>query len=275
MRTILFLSLIGGIAAASFQVLADGTVALSDTPTPVQKTIQAQIGDGKMGDITNEADGEETLYDVDLTAKDGSERDFSVAQDGTLVSVEVNLNETPAPVQKTIRAELNGGDLDSIDKNVADTDVTYDVEGTGKDGKTRDFTVDDDGTLSSREVDLSETPDAVQKTIASRLNGDKVESIDENFDDDGKNFDVTISATKSFNVTADGALDSQQVALADVPPRVRMTIDARLGDGTVLRVDKSFEKEKNVFPYKVQGRKDGKPFNFSVAPRGRFLGMDD
>jgi hypothetical protein len=27
-------------------------------------------------------------------------------------------------------------------------------------------------------------------------------------------------------------------------------------------------------PYEVEGRKDGKTFDFSVGPRGRFLGMD-
>jgi hypothetical protein len=30
-----------------------------------------------------------------------------------------------------------------------------------------------------------------------------------------------------------------------------------------------------VFPFEVEGRKDGKPFDFSVGPKGRFLGMDD
>ena len=44
--------------------------------------------------------------------------------------------------------------------------------------------MDDDGTLSSREVDLSQTPDAVQQAVASHLNGDKVQTIDENLDDD-------------------------------------------------------------------------------------------
>jgi len=40
-------------------------------------------------------------------------------------------------------------------------------------------------------------------------------------------------------------------------------------------VDKSFEKRNNDFPFEVEGRKDGKPFDFFVAPRGRFLGMDN
>lgn len=268
-----------GVAAIAASAQADETVALSDTPPKVQQVIQQQAADGKIGDITKCAEDEETVYDVDLTGKDGSERDFSVARDGTLVSVEVSLAETPAAVQQTIKSQLNGGDLESIDKNLDDTEVTYDIEGTGKDGSDRTFTVDEDGTLSSREIALAETPNAVQATIAGQLNGAKVETIDENFDDDGTSFDVTVTplagSETSFNVTADGTLDSKEVSFDKLPARARATIRNRIGDGTILRVDKSFVKRGNVFPFEVEGRKEGKPFDFSVAPRGRFLGMDD
>ncbi|MGH7980923.1 MAG: hypothetical protein ACREE6_16220, partial [Limisphaerales bacterium] len=199
-----------------------------------------------------------------------------VAADGTLVSIEVPLEETPANVQNTIRIELYGGDLDCIDKNLDDADTSYDVEGADKGGKEKDFTVYADGSLSSMQVGLDQTPDAVQKTIAAHTNGNTVQSIDENFDDDGTNFDVTISNTKSFNVLADGTLASEQVAFAHLPPRVKATIRQRLGDdGSLLRVDRSHGKGRNVFSYDVEAEKDGKPFDFSVAPRGRFLGMDD
>lgn len=275
MRVIALLTLVAGIAGAAGQALADDTVSLSQTPDAVQKVIQAHAGDGKIGDITKDADGEETVYDVGFTDKQGTDRDFSLSADGTLLSVEVPLEETPAAVQRTIRIELNGGDLDSIDKNLADSDVSYDVEGSDKNGKEKDFTVYDDGTLSSMAVDLDQTPEAVQKTIAAHLNGQTVQSIDENFDDDGTNFDVTISDTESFNILADGTLDSEQVAFAHLPGRVKIAIRARLGDGVVLRVDKSHVKEKNVFPYEIEGEKDGKPFDFSIGPHGRFLGMDD
>jgi hypothetical protein len=40
-------------------------------------------------------------------------------------------------------------------------------------------------------------------------------------------------------------------------------------------VDKSFDARRGVLPYEIEARKDGKPFNFSVGPKGRFLGMDD
>ena len=274
--SILFACAIGASAASA---LADETVALSDVPSAVQKTIQSQGADGKMGDITKSAEDRDTVYDVDLTAKDGSERDFTVAQDGTLLSVEVALDETPAAVQDTIRSELSGGSVESVDKNLDDADVSYDIEGAGKDGKEMDFTVDDDGTLSSRQVALAETPDAVQKTVSAQLNGGKVKTIDENFDDDGTNFDITVAASDGseagFNVAAGGAMTSKEVSLDDIPARARATIESRIGDGTILRVDKSFIRRNNVLPFEVEGRKDGKPFDFSVGPRGRFLGMDD
>jgi uncharacterized membrane protein YkoI len=277
LKPVLLLSLFSAMATVAFA--DDVTVGLSDTPAAVQKTIQAQIGDGKMGDITKSAEDEDTVYDVDLATKDGSDRDFSVAQDGTLLSVEVSLEETPAAVQKTIRTELNGGDLDSVDKNLDDTDVSYDVEGTGKDGKEVDFTVDDDGTLSSEEVALKDTPDAVQKAIADKLEGGKVTEIDENFDDDGTNFDVNMTAadgsSTSFNVTMDGTLDSERIPLDKVPNRARQTIQDHIGNGTVLRVDKTLVRTNRVMPYKIEGRKDGKPYDFSVGPRGKFIRMDD
>jgi uncharacterized membrane protein YkoI len=279
-KRIISVLLPSAIAAAAASVLADDTIALSDAPAAVQKAIQSQVADGKMGDITKHAEDQDTVYDVDLTAKDGSDRDFTVAQDGTLLSVEVALDETPVEVQKTIKSELSGGSVESIDKNLDDdADVSYDVEGTGKDGKEMDLTVDEDGTLSSRQVALAETPDAVQQTIAAQLNGGKVKSIDENFDDDGTNFDVTVTTSDGsetgFNLAADGTLTSKEVSLDEVPARARAIIKNRIGDGTILRVDKSFIRRDNVFPFEVEGRKDGKPFDFSVAPRGRFLGMDD
>jgi hypothetical protein len=278
-KPIVSVLLICGIVASGVSAQADESVALSDTPGAVQKAIQNQVADGKLGGITKRAEDKDTVYDVDLTGKDGFERDFTVAQDGTLVSVRVTLAETPAEVRQTIKSELSGSGPDSIDKNLDETDISYDIEGPGRNGKEVDFTLDEDGTLSSRQVALTDTPDSVQKTIAAQLNDGKVETIDENLDDDGTNFDVTFTAPDgaktSFNAAADGTLLSKEVSLDEVPAGARATIENHIGNGTILRVDKSFVKKNNVLPFEVEGRKDGKPFDFSVAPRGRFLGMDD
>jgi uncharacterized membrane protein YkoI len=254
------------------------TVALSETPAAVQKTIQQQIGGGKMGEIDKTLDAGETVYDVELTTSNDVERDFSVAEDGALLSVEVPPAEMPAPAQGAIKILVGDGTLESIDKNLDDLETNYDVELTAKNGQEKSFTIADDGTILSEELALSETPDAVQKEIAAQLNGGKVESIDESFDDE-TNFDVGLTTKdgreKSFTVEMDGSLSSEQVSLDEVPGPAQRTIRSRIGDGKILRIDRSFVKEKGVLPYEVQGRKDGKPFDFSVGPRGRFLGMND
>jgi len=268
--------------ASALAVLADDdaqTVALSGTPAAVQKTVNAQVGDGKLGDIDKSVSDGETVYDVGLTAKDGQQRDFTVAEDGTLLSTEVTLAETPAAVQKTIQAQAEGWGLESIDKNLDDSDISYDIQ-VIKDGREKTFTVDEDGTLLSMEIELAEAPAAVQETIQAQAGGGKVKSIDQMFDDDGITYDVEVAAKNgrdtSFTVAPDGRLLSEEVTLDSISPAARKIIKEKIGGGKILRIDKALvERQQGVLPYEVQGRKDGKPFDFSVGPRGRFLGMTD
>lgn len=247
-----------------------GSVALSDVPPAVQKTINVQIGDGKLGEIDRTNEDDDTVFDIDFTSKAGDERDFTVADDGTLLSVEVELAETPAAVRETIHSQASGWELEGIDKNLDDTEISFDVE-VSKDGREKYFTVADDGELLSVEVALAETPAAAQATIKAQTTNGNLESIDENFDPDGNSFDVEAvmkgGGRKSFCVAADGKLLSEEVTLQRTTPRARRTIKAEIGDGRILRIDKSLlEREGGVLPYEVQGRKDGKPFDFSVGP---------
>lgn len=267
------------VATGTFAAEISETVALAQTPSPVQKTIQAQIGDGKVGEIEKSLNGEENVFDVEFTTKDGQERDFTVDEDGTLLSLEVAPADAPAPVQKSVQTLEKQGDLEAIYKNLDHSDVTYDVELDTKDGLKKDFTIAEDGTLLSAEVSLIETPDAVQKAIQTRVGDGKLESINKNFDEDGVTYDVEMTTKddqeKGFTAAPDGSLVSAQVELADTPRPAQRTIRDQIGDGKILRIDKSYAKEKGVFPYDIQGRKDGKEFDFIVGPRGKFLGMDD
>lgn len=261
--------------------LADnpGSPKLSGVPAAVQKTIHVQIGDGTLGELDRTNDGEEITFDVNYTTKTGDEHDFTVADDGTLLSIEVTQAEAPAAVQQTIRAEVEGWNLESIDQNVDDPDISYDVAAS-KDGRERIFTVAADGALLSLKINLTNAPAAVQTAIKAQVNDDSLESVCENFDSDGNSFDVMVATKngvkKSFNVGMDGTMLSRQMKLDEVRPGARNTITEKIGDGKILRIDKSLsEKKAGVLPYEVQGRKDGKPFDFSVGPRGKFLGMDD
>ena len=63
------------------------TFALSDAPAAVQKTVQAQVAGGTMGDISKYLYAGEMIYDVEFTATNDVERDFRVAVDGTVLTV--------------------------------------------------------------------------------------------------------------------------------------------------------------------------------------------
>ena len=254
-------------------------VSLADSPAAVQKAINVQVGGGKMGEIERANQDGETVYEVDFTSPAGADGDFTVAEDGTLLSVGVALADTPAAVQKTVQAQLHGWRITGINKNVADYEVSYDVEAS-KNEMRRDFNVDDQGNLSSVGMTLAETPEPVKTAITGRIGGGTVVSIDENLDPDGNSFDVEASARTggrlTFSLSADGQVLSEGVALDQVPGPVRRTIQEKLGDGKVLEIDKSLsERKAGVLPYQVHGRKGGKEFDFSVGPRGKFLGMDE
>ena len=252
---------------------------LFDTPAVVQTAITGQIGDGKLGDIVQTNEDGETTFDVSFTAKAGDEHGFTVADDGTILSVEVKLTDLPSAAQKTIQTLLADWKLDDLNKNLTDTEVSYEAD-VSKDGHGKYFTVGEDGVLQDMEVTLAETPAAVQATITGQLADGTLQSIDENFDSDGNSFDVVVltkaGGRKTFSVGLDGTLLSMGVSLEQVPPPVRRTIHEKIGAGKILEIDKSLvEKVDNVLPYEVQGRKSGLPFNFNVGPRGRFLGMEE
>src|SRR5678816_3050924 len=111
----------------AFAVFADRktkTVLLPQVPEAAQKTIRAQLGTAKLGEIERVEEDGDVTYEITLT-KEGGERDLTVAEDGTLLSIEVTLEETPLPVQKAIKTQVAQGTLDNIEKTFEDGDVTY------------------------------------------------------------------------------------------------------------------------------------------------------
>jgi uncharacterized membrane protein YkoI len=265
---------------SGFTIGADGAivsveVGLDDTPAPVRKTILAQAAGWQVDSIDKNLDPGDTTYDIEVS-KGADTQDFTVDDDGSLLSMNLPLNQTPDTVASAIQAQAQGAHINSIDKNLDDTDPTYDVE-VEADGVSRNFTIGADGSLLDAEIALSETPPSVHATIAQQAQGAAVKSIDETFDpDNGNTFDAVTAAGKSFTVGADGALLSVEVTLQDVSPKARKTIEDQVAGGKVIRIDQALvEKDKGVLPYEVEARKDGKLFDFSVGPKGRFLGSDD
>jgi uncharacterized membrane protein YkoI len=253
------------------------TVSLAQVPPAVRKTMDAQLAGAKITEIERDED-EGVSFTVSYKARDGQERDFTVAEHGTLLSVEVAMDETPVPVQRTVRAQVGTGTIEYIAKSFDEDEITYDIDMKGKDGAERSFSVTLEGKLQAMQMFLTETPAPVHKTIESSLGPAKLEGIFHIFERDETSYYVEVrrdGKLRDFSVAENGKLQSVQVFLSETPPEVQATIKEKVGGGKLERVDKSFEPRRGVLPYEIEARKDGKPFNFSVGPKGRFLGMDD
>jgi uncharacterized membrane protein YkoI len=121
-------------------------IALAEAPPAVRKTIESLSSGGKLGEIEKSFENGGVTYDFDVT-KNGVSRDYSVSEDGHIVSEEVLLPETPAAVQKSFQAKLGGAKLISIEKaHDKDQRVIYQVEAK-KAGRDFDFSVTENGEL--------------------------------------------------------------------------------------------------------------------------------
>jgi len=194
------------------------------------------------------------------------------------MSVEVALDETPIPVQRTIKTQVGAGTIENVEKSFDGDEITYDVDMKSKDGIERSFSVTLEGKLQAMQMFLEEIPAPVRKTIDSSLGTAKLEDIFHIFDEGETSYYVEVrrdGKLRDFSVAENGKLQSVQMYLSETPVEVQSTIKEKVGNGKVVRVDKSFEPRRGVLPFEIEARKDVKPFNFSVGPKGRFLGMDD
>ncbi len=243
-------------------------VFLRELPEPVKATIHAQIGAGRPEEIYWNDDGGEITYEVEATRKN-KKHVFSVAPDGTLASVQVELAEAPEAVRKTIQARAAGASVEEVHRTLEDDEVVYVVD-TAKDGKKHTFSVEADGSFLSATVALSETPEPVQKSIRAQLAAGKLSEINRLEDDGEITFEAKViqnGKKRALEIAVDGKIVSRQVFLPEVPAPAQKTILREIGAGSVLRVDRT--AEKNEVTYEVEARKGGKKIYFTVFADGR------
>jgi uncharacterized membrane protein YkoI len=248
-------------------------------PSAVQQVIQMHSAGKTIVQTQRNDDEGVTSYDVEMKSSDGEEWSLTIAQDGTVLSMEISLREAPTAVQAAIKMAAGKGDVDEIDEDFDDGEATYVASISTADGRSRDFTFAQDGTLVTVDVDRAELPPAVQTAINTAVGPGKLEGIVKAIDDGDITYEATMTTPtgqeQDFTVSPDGKLLSREVTLPQAPNAVRQTISTTVGTGKVEEVYRSFVATDNVMPYEVEANKDGKPFDFMVAPSGKFLGMED
>jgi uncharacterized membrane protein YkoI len=251
-------------------------VPLAQVPPAVQKGIQAQLGNGTLGEIDRDEENGEVTYNAEIT-KAGQARNYTLSESGALVSQEMFLQETPPAVQKAIQNLIGQGKIQNIDKTLDDEEVRYDVEWKTKEGAERSFSVLENGKLESYQIALEEAPAAIQAAIAKEAGTGQVKEVIKSFEDKAVYYDVTVNRDgkdRDFTVAESGKLESRQVFLPELPAAAQTSVQRTIGAGKLLRIDQIFDKKKGVFPFEVESLVDGKPYDFSIGPKGAFLGLD-
>jgi len=125
--------------------LLDEQVFLEETPAAVQKIIKDTVGAGKLGEIDKSVEDGQTEFDVEMTSA-AAKRHFTVGADGKLLSREISLADAPAPVQKTLQAELKGAKIETIELNFEEDPPSYEIDAT-RAGKSVELTIAPDGDI--------------------------------------------------------------------------------------------------------------------------------
>ena len=270
LKRVLEFVLLFGIAGLLPSQAADTTVKLSDLSPKAQQAIQAQLGDGKLGNITRSSEGCEVRYDVDMT-KGGRDRSFAVNEEGDMLEIQVFMRELPQPVQRAIHAHISHGTPESILKANDDGEVSDDVEFT-KEGKERDLTLNSKGELVQERMFMDELPEAVRVALKREPAGVKFGEIYKTMDEGKIYYEIEFEGsgkarTVGFDAKGTMAYQEETVSFAEVPEAARDAAKASLGGVTPCDVTKHTEGYE--VSYEIEFKKNGKLQSVTVSSDGK------
>jgi len=267
------------MAACAFSISAAPPLrleqALERLPAPVQKTIRAQVADGRLRGIDEDNEEGRVSYDIEMV-RQGRVRGFTVGEDGSLLDEEVFLGELPPAVRQTIRKKVSGATLGEIDRSMESDGASYEVEIIGG-GTNRSFTVNASGKLTDEEVFLAELPQDFQAAVRKEAGAGSIDEITRSFDDDGTVYDVDViengrTRTLTFNANGVLASKSEDVALPAVPEAAQKQIQTLSAGGKLVALSKV--TENGAVSFDVDVRQDGKVKSFTVADDGTVVSSD-
>jgi hypothetical protein len=118
----------------------------SELPAAVQKAVDVAKQGATVRGFSQETDGKETFYEVELVAN-GRHKDILMDRDGQVVEVEQELpvESLPATVQQRVRAETGDSQIDSVEALTKRGKLAgYEVHVT-KDGARTEIQLDPEG----------------------------------------------------------------------------------------------------------------------------------
>ena len=223
----------------SYQAFAD-KVPVSQLPDAVQKAIKDYSKGETLEHVERETKNGQTVYEAEFK-REGLNRRVMFAADGTLLPDQgivhrtenalgrepaITFSELPAAVQKTVKEQQAGRDIEKIEKEMRDGKTVYNVELKDQGANSHIYVASDGsmvvdksatgrgfgervrekvglGDRESSTMTLEQTPAAVQKTIREHCDVGTLKPIkrelrngrtqyDVEFEKEGKNLRMTV-----------------------------------------------------------------------------------
>jgi hypothetical protein len=130
-----------------------------------------------------------------------------------------------------------------------------------------------------KKIKRSELPPAVEKTVAAQSGGATIKGFSKEVEKGRTYYEAEMIVnghTKDILIDANGAIAEveEEVAMDALPADVKAGLQAKAGDGKLVKVETITKKDKLV-AYEAQVTKDGKKSEVQVGPDGKPLDHEE
>ena len=137
------------------------------------------------------------------------------------------------------------------------------------------------GNASAQEkkIKRSDLPPAVEKTVAVQSAGATIRGFSTEKENGQTLYEAELTVnghSKDISMTADGSIVEieEQVSLDSLPAEVKAGLQAKAGNGKILRVESLTKKDKLV-AYEAKVETNGKKTEIQVGPNGKPLDHEE
>lgn len=137
------------------------------------------------------------------------------------------------------------------------------------------------GSASAQEkkIKRSDLPPAVEKTVAAQSTGATIRGFSTEKENGQTLYEAEMTVnghSKDISMTADGSIVEveEQVAFDSLSPAVKAGLQAKAGNGKILKVESLTKKDKLV-AYEAQVETNGKKSEVQVGPDGKPLDHEE
>jgi uncharacterized membrane protein YkoI len=130
-----------------------------------------------------------------------------------------------------------------------------------------------------KKIERKDLPPAVEKTVAAQCQGATIRGFSQEKENGQLNYEAELTVdghSKDILINANGAVVEieEQVAIDSLPAPVKDGLQAKAGDGKILKVE-SLTKKNKLVAYEAVVQSAGKKREIQVGPDGQPLAHEE